>query len=223
MFHRGSNGVLMAKIVYAVAGEGFGHASRAHLIGQRFLDAGHEVIFAARSGPCNTCGRTMATGSRKSSVFLRLQQRLCCSGSDRLEESLAVSAGPSPQSHAFRAGVPAVRAGFGGYRFRAVQRWWAWRHRVPFISIDNEHLLILCQLDHKLSDLFGRLSAAVVVRGHYFGARAYIVTSFFKPRQVQRSRPGAADRTARYCPAPTLRCRAYRGLRHDGHPRGTMA
>ncbi len=37
----------MAKIIYAVAGEGFGHASRAHLIGQRFLDAGHEVLFAA--------------------------------------------------------------------------------------------------------------------------------------------------------------------------------
>ena len=34
----------------------------------------------------------------------------------------AVSAGPSPQSRALRAGVPAVRAGFGGDRFRAVQR-----------------------------------------------------------------------------------------------------
>jgi len=36
----------MARIIYAVAGEGFGHASRAHLVGQRFLDAGHDVIFA---------------------------------------------------------------------------------------------------------------------------------------------------------------------------------
>ncbi len=69
--------------------------------------------------------------------------------------------------------------------FEPFSAWWAWRHRVPFISIDNEHLLILCKLDHRLSDLFGRLSAAVVVRGHYFGARAYIVTSFFKPRQCK--------------------------------------
>ena len=37
----------MARIVYAVAGEGFGHASRAHLIGQRFLDAGHDVMFVS--------------------------------------------------------------------------------------------------------------------------------------------------------------------------------
>ena len=31
-------------------------------------------------------------------------------------------AGPSPQSGAVRAGVPAVRAGPGGHRFRALQR-----------------------------------------------------------------------------------------------------
>jgi len=36
----------MAKIIYAVAGEGFGHSSRSHLIGQRFIDAGHDVMFA---------------------------------------------------------------------------------------------------------------------------------------------------------------------------------
>ena len=37
----------MARIIYAVAGEGYGHSSRAHLVGQRFLDAGHEVMFVA--------------------------------------------------------------------------------------------------------------------------------------------------------------------------------
>jgi hypothetical protein len=37
----------MARIIYAAAGEGFGHASRVHLIAQRLLDAGHEVMFAS--------------------------------------------------------------------------------------------------------------------------------------------------------------------------------
>jgi len=37
----------MARIIYAPAGEGFGHASRMHLIARRFLDAGHEVMFAS--------------------------------------------------------------------------------------------------------------------------------------------------------------------------------
>jgi UDP:flavonoid glycosyltransferase YjiC (YdhE family) len=37
----------MAKIIYGVAGEGFGHSSRSHVIGRHLIDAGHEVLFAA--------------------------------------------------------------------------------------------------------------------------------------------------------------------------------
>ncbi len=37
----------MARIVYAVAGEGFGHSSRSHIISKRLIDSGHDVIFAA--------------------------------------------------------------------------------------------------------------------------------------------------------------------------------
>ena len=35
----------MARIIYGVAGKGFGHSSRSHLIGQRLLAAVHEVMF----------------------------------------------------------------------------------------------------------------------------------------------------------------------------------
>lgn len=37
----------MAKILYGVAGEGFGHSSRSELFGRRLIEAGHEVMFAA--------------------------------------------------------------------------------------------------------------------------------------------------------------------------------
>ena len=37
----------MAKILYGVAGEGFGHSSRSELLGTRLVEAGHEVVFAA--------------------------------------------------------------------------------------------------------------------------------------------------------------------------------
>ena len=46
----------MARIIYGVAGEGFGHSSRSHLIGQRFIDAGHDVMFV---------------GSQKSLLYLK--------------------------------------------------------------------------------------------------------------------------------------------------------
>ena len=46
----------MAGIIYAVAGEGFGHSSRSHLIGQRLIDAGHDCGFV---------------GSQKSLLYLK--------------------------------------------------------------------------------------------------------------------------------------------------------
>lgn len=171
----------MARIIYAVAGEGFGHASRAHLVGQRFLDAGHEVIFAAS---------------------LRALQYLRQYYDDRVKEIFGLSYDYSRGYVAPAATVWKNLSQFpAGHRlncalfarvyqpfapdlvvtdFEPFSAWWAWRHRVPFLSIDNEHLLTLCQLEHGLRDLWGRLSASVVVRCHYLGARAYVVTSFLK-------------------------------------------
>ncbi len=171
----------MARIVYAVAGEGFGHASRTHLIGQRFLDAGHEVIFAAS---------------------LRALQYLRPYFGDRVKEIFGLSydyhkgyVAPAatiwknlsrfPQGHRVnREFFEQVCEPFGPdlvvTDFEPFSAWWARRHRVPFISIDNEHLLILCRLDQQLRDIWGRFSAGVVVRCHYFGARAYVITNFFQ-------------------------------------------
>jgi uncharacterized protein (TIGR00661 family) len=171
----------MARIIYAVAGEGFGHASRAHLVGQRFLDAGHEVIFAA---------------SHRALLYLRQYY------GERVKEIFGLTfdyhkgyVDPAatvwknltqfPQGHRlnrelFEQVYKPFEPDLVVTDFEPFSAWWAWRNRVPFISIDNEHLLIMCTLDHKLRDIFGRLNATLVVRFHYFGARAYVVTSFFE-------------------------------------------
>jgi uncharacterized protein (TIGR00661 family) len=171
----------MARIIYAVAGEGFGHASRTHLVGQRFLDAGHEVIFVA---------------SHRALQYLRQYY------GDRVKETFGLT---FDYSKGYIDPVATVWKNLKGlprgnrlnrelfeqvYRpfqpdlvvtdFEPFSAWWAWRHRVPFISIDNEHVLILCELDHQFRDIFGRLAAALVVRGHYLGARAYVITNFFQ-------------------------------------------
>ncbi|GAH81004.1 unnamed protein product, partial [marine sediment metagenome] len=64
--------------------------------------------------------------------------------------------------------------------FEPFSAWWAWRNRVPFISIDHEHMLTLCKLEHKSKNWFSRLTAGVVTECHYVGAVAYIVINFFK-------------------------------------------
>jgi uncharacterized protein (TIGR00661 family) len=171
----------MAKIVYAVAGEGFGHASRTHLIGQRFLDAGHEVLFAASLRalqylqPC--------FGDRVKGIFgLSYDYR---KGYVAPAATVWKNLSRFPQGHRvnrefFERVCEPFQPDLVVTDFEPFLASWAWRRRVPFISIDNEHLLTLCRLDHRFTDVLGRLSAALVVRFHYFGARAYVITNFFQ-------------------------------------------
>jgi uncharacterized protein (TIGR00661 family) len=63
--------------------------------------------------------------------------------------------------------------------FEPFSAWWAWRKDVPFISIDHEHVLTLCELEHENKNWFSRITASVVTECHYVGAVAYIVINFF--------------------------------------------
>jgi len=149
----------MAKIIYAVAGEGFGHSSRSHLIGQRLIDAGHDCVFV---------------GSQKSLLYLKQYF------GERVKEifglSFAFINGRIDKSETLKRNLlklPKISD------FEPFSAWWAWRNRVPFISIDHEHMLTLCKLEHQGRNWFSRITASVVTECHYVGAVAYIIVSFF--------------------------------------------
>ncbi|HSV98569.1 MAG TPA: glycosyltransferase family protein [Sedimentisphaerales bacterium] len=171
----------MARIIYAVAGEGYGHASRAHLIGQRLLDAGHDVIFAT---------------SHRALLYLRE-----CFG-PRAQELFGLTFDYSKGyvapvatvwknlwqfPHGRRANKELFNQVYKPFRpdllitdFEPFSAWWAWRNRVPFLSVNNEHTLIFCRLEHDLRNVVQRLQAGVVTRFHYFGAEAYVIINFFQ-------------------------------------------
>jgi uncharacterized protein (TIGR00661 family) len=170
----------MAKIIYAVAGEGFGHSSRSHLIGQRLLEAGHDCIFV---------------GSQKSLVYLKQYF------GERVKEvfglSFAFIDGRIDKSETLKRNLMKLPEGnklndelfkkhFEPFEpdlvisdFEPFSAWWAWRKRVPFISIDHEHMLSHCQLEHQGKNWFSRMTARVVTECHYVGAVAYIIVNFF--------------------------------------------
>jgi len=170
----------MARIIYAVAGEGYGHSSRAHLVGQRLLDAGHEVMFVAsqkalrylrsiygpqvkeifglsfayrrgRIDPVETFTRNLFQVARAKTLNKRLFDQVY----RRFDPDLVIT------------------------DFEPFTGWWARRARVPFISLDNEHLLTVCRLEHRLRHVFPRLTATAVTRSVGIGAGAYVVTNFF--------------------------------------------
>ena len=170
----------MAKIIYAVAGEGVGHSSRSHLIGQRLLEAGHDCIFV---------------GSQKSLVYLkqyfgeRVKEVFGLSfafidgridKSETLKRNLMkLPKGNKLNDELFNKHFKAFNPDLVISDFEPFSAWWAWRKRVPFISIDHEHMLSHCQLEHQGRNWFSRMTARVVTECHYVGAVAYIIVNFF--------------------------------------------
>jgi uncharacterized protein (TIGR00661 family) len=167
--------------VYGVAGEGFGHSSRSHLIGQHLLDAGHDVLFVA---------------SRKSLTYLRkyfgdkVQEAfgLCLVYENRNLSPVRTVTTNLTRFFENRAGISEfykdVLEPFDPHvvisDFEPFSAWWAWHNGVPFMSVNHQHLLTLCDLEHKPGEWLSRINAYVVTRFHYFGAAAYIVLNFFK-------------------------------------------
>ncbi len=171
---------MMARIIYAVAGEGFGHASRAHLIGQRLLDAGHDVLFAT---------------SHRALLYLRE-----CFG-ERAREIFGLT---FDYSKGYVAPVATVWKNIWLFRrghrvnrdlynqvykpfrpdlvitdFEPFSAWWAvWRH-VPLLSINNEHTLTFLRIEHEPRRIIQRLQASAVTQFHCMHARAYVVINFF--------------------------------------------
>lgn len=173
----------MANIIYGVAGEGFGHSSRSHLIGRRLIDAGHNVMFV---------------GSQKSLVYLKqyfgpmVKEIFGLSFAyedGRIDKSetlkrnlLNLPKGNKQNDELFRKYFEPFAPELVLSDFEPFSAWWAWRNRVPFISIDHEHMLTLCKLEHppKRKNWFSRITAGVVTECHYIGAVAYMVINFFK-------------------------------------------
>ena len=171
----------MARIIYGVAGEGFGHSSRSHLIGQRLIDAGHNVMFV---------------GSQKSLVYLkqyfgpRVKEIFGLSFAyedGRIDKSETLKRNLLNLSEGNKQNVELFKKYFEPFEpelvisdFEPFSARWAWRNRVPFISIDNEHMLTLCKLEHPAKSWFSRITAKVVTKCHYVGAVAYIIINFFK-------------------------------------------
>ena len=171
----------MAKIIYGVAGEGFGHSSRSHLIGQRFIDAGHDVMFV---------------GSQKSLLYLkryfgeRVKEIFGLSFAfegARIDKSETLKRNLLKLPDGYRRNDELFEKHFEPFDpelvvsdFEPFSAWWAWYKKVPFISIDHEHMLSHCKLDHPTRNWFSRLTARVVTECHYVGAVAYLIVNFFK-------------------------------------------
>jgi uncharacterized protein (TIGR00661 family) len=171
----------MAKIVYGVAGEGFGHSSRSHLIGQHLLDAGHDVLFVASRKSLAYLRRHF--GARVREIFglcLVYQNRDLAPVRTVVNNISRFLRHRSINTELYKNVLGPFEPDLVISDFEPFSAWWAWRHGVPFVSIDHQHLLTRCEIEHEPGNGLSRLNAHVVTRCHYFGAARYLILNFFR-------------------------------------------
>ncbi|HSV27013.1 MAG TPA: glycosyltransferase family protein [Sedimentisphaerales bacterium] len=170
----------MARIIYGVAGEGYGHSTRSHVIAQRLLDRGHDLLLAGSNKSLSYLRQYF--GHRVQEVFglgfeIRngrvLPLRTVLKNLRKFKEMNSVN-GKLRSEH-----FDPFRPDLVISDFEPFCAHWARRNRVPFVSIDNEHLLTHCRLEAQPADVWSGFMARAVIRSHYWGARAYVVPSFF--------------------------------------------
>ena len=171
----------MAKILYGVAGEGFGHSSRSELFGRRLIEAGHEVMFAASRK--SLAYLTPAFGQRVQQVyglsFYYRDGRVCPMRT--LRQNIAgYPRGFATNRRLFSKQVRQFKPDLVISDFEPFSAWWAFRHRVPCLSVDHEHLLTLGRLDSEPRYRTERWMAKIVTYGYHTFADAYIVLNFFE-------------------------------------------
>ncbi|MHC4618069.1 MAG: glycosyltransferase family protein [Planctomycetota bacterium] len=171
----------MAKIIYGVAGEGFGHSSRSHLIGQRLLDAGHDVMFVGYKKSLTYLKQYFGERVREIFGLYFAYEDGRVDKSETLKLNLMnLPEGNRQNDELFKKYFEPFGPDLVISDFEPFSAWWAWRNRVPFISIDHEHVLTLCELEHPEKNWFSRLTSSIVTKCYYVGAVAYVIINFFK-------------------------------------------
>lgn len=204
----------MARILYGVAGEGFGHSSRSSLIGKQLIDAGHDVLFAASRK--SLCYLSQYFPDRVREVYglhFVFQQGKVRPVKTFWSNLTGYSKGIGINRRLFRDAVRPFAPDVVLSDFEPFSAWWAWRNRVPCISLDHEHMLTLCRLDPIPGHRMDQFLATLVTRGYHTGANAYMILNFFRSplknssavlsppvvrEQVRRMRPQRGEHITMY-------------------------
>jgi len=199
----------MARILYAVNGDGYGHATRAHSVAAALLARGHEVRFLT----------SLKSNDYLKTVFPGLVDEafgLCISYNQGRAESVRtiienIRRGVS-QWNQFTSTIRRVFRQFRPHLlvtdFEPFTAYYARRFDVPFISLDNQHLLTHCSVDRPTGLSRDQFNAYMTVRLFYGSAKRYLIPTFI--RAPIRYHPTALV-------DPVLRLRVYeKTIEHRG-------
>ena len=170
----------MANIIYGVAGEGYGHSTRSQLVGQKLIDAGHNVIFATSQKGLKHLGQYFPERTKEAFGLLFGYKGGKVSNLKTLRINLQrLPAGMKTNRRLYKNHFETFSPDLVITDFEHFSAKWAKKNNVPVISIDNEHLLTLCKLDDVDVGKFTKFSSKFVTKHYYKNPASYIIISFF--------------------------------------------
>ncbi|RME41996.1 MAG: hypothetical protein D6788_00020 [Planctomycetota bacterium] len=169
----------MARILYAASGDGYGHATRAHAVADELIRRGHDMMFLTSHKTLRYLEPIFPRRVHDVFGLLTVYE----DGAAHIRKTLLHNLRRAPR----RLGPSnaRVRRLFRTFRpdllvtdFEPFSAFWARVLGVPFVSLDNQHLLTHCVLDPVPGAVWDRLNAYLTIRLYYGGAQRYLVTTF---------------------------------------------
>ncbi len=169
----------MARILYAASGDGFGHAVRLHSVGGGLLEHGHDVRFVS-------CGKTwdylhaiFPDRTHESFGLFTIYNQ------GKVEAFKTVLHNARRAWHSLRPAWRSLGALFDAFKpqlvitdFEPFSAQLARLRGVPYISVDNQHLLTHCAVQHPSGCARELINAYLTIRLYYGGAKRYLISTF---------------------------------------------
>ncbi|MGC4087309.1 MAG: glycosyltransferase family protein [Polyangiaceae bacterium] len=177
------------KILYGVVGEGMGHATRSRVVIEQLASQGHQIKIVVSGRAHRFLTERLATLSNVS--VEQIEGLTLTYLGNALDRSASISHNlknaPQAVAHNVEVYRKVAEAGFVPELvisdFESWAAFYARRHGVPVVSIDNMQIINRCR--HKKSLLKGKgfdfRVARLAVKAKVPGAGHYLVTTFFTP------------------------------------------
>lgn len=171
----------MARIIYGVAGEGFGHSSRSHLIGEYLIKRGHDVMFAASRKSLSYLSKYFP--ERVKPIFgLSIMYR-----KGNVDALKTIATNIARYAKARAANIKLYREYFKPFKpdivisdFEPFSAWWAMRNGVPNITLDHQRVLTHCRIEPDYREWVSMMNAALVTKCYYSAPVRHLILNFFR-------------------------------------------
>jgi uncharacterized protein (TIGR00661 family) len=171
----------MSKILYGVAGEGFGHSTRSQIIGKYLLDRGHDVLFVGSMKSLHYLNDYFPERVREifglTLVYKKTKLKMIDTVITNIQRA---PEGFNKNKILFDKEIKRFNPDLVISDFEPFTIHWSEKKKKPCLSIDHQGALTYLKLDPVKGSLFSKIAAKILTKTYYRGIVHHIIVNFFR-------------------------------------------